>query len=220
MQSPVAFSGTREPRLVPVHQLNLYLEAVRACAQRGVTVQVGGSPGLEQTAAKAALAEGGTVRLFLPRLHFEATWVDGLRRAHGDRVLVTTYDPVEHASWTAVAQDVHRRTSPAVTALAARMCGCLEGCEVLFALPFVRVHRRPPGQGWLASLFGKNGDGEPAIVDRGGTGHVIRIAEHMGIRVIDFSVEEDQDQAREWLGLSISEASERHADKGSDGDAR
>ena len=58
---PVAFIGTREPRLVPGSVSNLYTRAAAALARAGRTIVTGATPGAEQLAVEAALAAGGKV---------------------------------------------------------------------------------------------------------------------------------------------------------------
>jgi hypothetical protein len=205
--TPVAVVGTRQPAGVPPERLQLFLEAVRAAARRGQVLHAGAAVGAERLAVEAALTCGGSVRLFLPWAQFERDWVNSIRRQAPERVEVVVFDSNEHPDWLAAARSFDpqaRYYSTATAAGYARQCGIIQGCEMVIALPHVRVRWERVQEKQPAGWFGRRGRAASVAVpveDRGSTEQQIRLATYLGAKVVDLSRDADRESLQAWVEI-------------------
>lgn len=208
--SSVAVVGTRQPAGVPPERLQLFLEAVRAAVRQGQVLHAGAAVGAERLAVEAALACGGSVRLFLPWTQFEREWVNSVQRQAPDRVEIVVFDSNEHADWLAAARSFDpqaRYYSAASAASYARQCGIIQGCELVIALPHVRVRwervQEKQPSGWFG-MRGRAANVAVPVEDRGSTEQQIRLATYLGAKVVDLSRDDDRASLQAWVQVKAS----------------
>ncbi|MCC2667899.1 MAG: hypothetical protein K0Q72_370 [Armatimonadetes bacterium] len=193
----IAFLGTRQPRLLPPHVVDLYRTAAASLGGQGDLLLSGATPGAEQLAAEAALAAGGAAEFFLPWALYEREWVARMERTYGDRVRTVVFEVSTYPQWLEAARNAHpdgQRLSVGSLAVHARCFGMIERATLVIVMPYVRIAwqvvERP-------GLFGrKRITGESRVrertTDKGGTELAIRFAESLGVAAYDLSRDDDR----------------------------
>jgi hypothetical protein len=203
----IAFLGTRQPRLLPPHIVELYSTAAAIIGEQGDLLLSGATPGAEQLAAESALQAGGQVELFLPWSLYERDWVSRLERTYPGKVSTIVFDSAIHTEWLEAARAVlpgSSRLSTGSLAVHARCFGMLQHATLMIVMPYVRIAWQVidrPGlfrRGRLAAITGRAQVRE-RTEDKGGAELAIRFAEGLGIAAYDLSTEEDRFRLAELL---------------------
>jgi predicted Rossmann-fold nucleotide-binding protein len=162
-KSKVAFIGTRQLERIPQDALDAYVLAASRCADRGYILATGAAKGADQLAAEACLENGGHVNLYLPWPDYEQGWVWDMQQRYPEMVNAFCHFSTE-ALDSVKLHPYPAKLKEGGIKLMARNYMIVDGCQAVVAIP------TPPC--------------------KGGTAQGIRIAEHLGIRVHNLSIED------------------------------
>jgi hypothetical protein len=172
----VAVLGTNDFEAADRDTQQVYLSAVTRLALARIPIRTGASTGCDQIAAHAALEVGGRVELVLPWPRFQSEWVSRTCATYPGRCHLEIFNAARHAHWLASVA-VYARPGETLTErtrkLYARVYGIVEPTEIVLAVPLV--------------------------VERGGTGHGMRIARALGKVVLDVRRHDDRERLYAWL---------------------
>ena len=169
----VAVIGSRDLTKIQAG-VKLLKVAVPWLVRHGYAVHTGGAQGVDQLAIRLTKEEGGRVKLFLPwRGYEEAGW----RSLLGSEDEVIVYD-THHKAWADSVRQYHPKgysLKPGAFKLHARNYGIVEEVKAVLALP-------------------------PAPY-QGGTAQGMRVADGLGIALVDLSTHVGRDALQEKMRL-------------------